>query len=159
MRNAKTLIRILILVWLCCSLAAAQGAKPAVGRQAKPEVKPELPKEAPPPATYDPAGRRDPFKDLLGGKEVKEKAAGSGLADLAIDDITLIGIVKMKGKYEAIISVTDGFPITVKEGDKFADGYVLSIAATQVVLRKIKDRGVPMAKPKDIIREISTEEL
>jgi Tfp pilus assembly protein PilP len=155
MRYAKTLIWVFVLGWLSFSLASAQSAKQA----AKPEVKAEIQKETPPPANYDPAGRRDPFKDLLGGKEIKEKTVSGGLADLAIDDISLIGVVKMKGQYEAIISVTEGFPISIKEGDKFSDGYVLSVAATQVVFRKTKDRGVPLSKPKDIIKEISTEEL
>jgi Tfp pilus assembly protein PilP len=159
MRYPKTLIWVLVLGWLSFSLASAQSAKQAAKPEAKPEVKAEFQKETPPPASYDPAGRRDPFKDLLGGKEIKEKTVSGGLADLAIDDISLIGVVKMKGQYEAIISVTEGFPISIKEGDKFSDGYVLSVAATQVVFRKTKDRGVPLSKPKDIIKEISTEEL
>lgn len=159
MRYPKTLIWVLVLGWLSFSLASAQSAKQASKLEAKPEVKAEFQKETAPPANYDPAGRRDPFKDLLGGKEIKEKTVSGGLADLAIDDISLIGVVKMKGKYEAIISVTEGFPISIKEGDKFSDGYVLSVAATQVVFRKTKDRGVPLSKPKDIIKEISTEEL
>lgn len=159
MRYAKTLIWVFVLGWLSFSLASAQSAKQAAKPEAKPELKAEIQKETPPPANYDPAGRRDPFKDLLGGKEIKEKTVSGGLADLAIDDISLIGVVKMKGQYEAIISVTEGFPISIKEGDKFSDGYVLSVAATQVVFRKTKDRGVPLSKPKDIIKEISTEEL
>jgi Tfp pilus assembly protein PilP len=159
MRYPKTLIWVLVLGWLSFSLASAQSAKQASKLEAKPEVKAEFQKETPPPANYDPAGRRDPFKDLLGGKEIKEKTVSGGLADMAIDDISLIGVVKMKGIYEAIISVTEGFPISIKEGDKFSDGYVLSVAATQVVFRKTKDRGVPLSKPKDIIKEISTEEL
>jgi hypothetical protein len=45
-----------------------------------------------------------------------------------------------------------------KIGDKFADGYVLSITATQVVLRKTHERGIPLMRPRDVIKEI-TEEL
>jgi Tfp pilus assembly protein PilP len=156
MRHAKIMIGVLVLVWLSFPLATAQVPKQAAGQQV---VKPDVQKEAPPLATYDPADRRDPFKDLLGGKEVKERVASGGLSDVSIDEINLTGIVKMKGKLEAIISVTEGFPITVKEGDRLADGYVLSVTSTQVVFRKTKDRGVPLAKPKDVIKEISPEEL
>jgi Tfp pilus assembly protein PilP len=156
MRHAKILIGVLILVWLSLPLATAQVPKQAAGQQVN---KPDVQKEAPPLATYDPAGRRDPFKDLLGGQEVKERVASGGLSDVSIDEINLTGIVKMKGKLEAIISVTEGFPITVKEGDSLADGFILSITSTQVVFRKTKDRGVPLAKPKDVIKEISPEEL
>jgi len=35
----------------------------------------------------------------------------------------------------------------------------MSVTSTQVVFRKTKDRGVPLAKPKDVIKEISPEEL
>jgi len=156
MRHAKIMIGVLVLVWLGLPLATAQVPKQAAAPQV---VKPDIQKEAPPLATYDPADRRDPFKDLLGGKEVKERVASGGLSDVSIDEINLTGIVKMKGKLEAIISVTEGFPITVKEGDTLADGYVLSVTSTQVVFRKTKDRGVPLAKPKDVIKEISPEEL
>ncbi len=51
-----------------------------------------------------------------------------------------------------------GFPMFAKVGDKFADGYVLSISETQVVLRKTHERGIPLMRPRDIIKEI-TEEL
>ncbi len=156
MKTKKIMIGALVLVWLVCAFAAAQIPKQAAAQQV---VKPDIQREPPPPATYDPAGRRDPFKDLLGGKEVKEKVGSGGLADVFIDEITLTGIVKMKGKLEAIISVTEGFPITIQEGDRLADGYVLSVTSTQVVFRKTRDRGIPLAKPKDVIKEISPEEL
>jgi Tfp pilus assembly protein PilP len=104
--------------------------------------------------SYNPGGRRDPFKDLFGGKETKDKKLAGGLSDLSVDDITIIGIVKTKDKTIAIISFTDGFPVTIREGDRFADGYILSIRDTQVILRKTRDKGVPLFKPKDIVKEI-----
>lgn len=107
--------------------------------------------------SYDPGGRRDPFKDLFGGKEVRERKFITGLSDLLIEEINLMGIVKVKGKLEAIISLVEGFPITIHEGDLFADGYVLSIEETQVIFRKTTERGIPLAKPKDIIKEIIAE--
>lgn len=108
--------------------------------------------------TYDPAGRRDPFKDLLGGQAVKEDRLITGLADLMIDEIKIIGIVKSKGTYKAILAMTNGFPLTVRAGDALADGYVLSIRDREIVLRKTKERGLPLSKPKDVVRDITTEE-
>jgi Tfp pilus assembly protein PilP len=114
----------------------------------------------PPPArsTYDPAGRRDPFKNLLAGKDVKDKTAPGGILQLTIDDTTLVGIVKAKQKLTAIVSGPQGFPFFVKPGDKLADGYVLSINESQVVFRKTNERGIPLMRPKDIIKEINPEE-
>jgi hypothetical protein len=107
--------------------------------------------------TYNPEGRRDPFKDLLAGRDMKERNA-IGENQLFIDDVVLFGIVKNKNVYTALIGTPQGFPTFAKVGDKLADGYVLSISDTQVVLRKTHERGIPLIRPRDIIKEI-TEEL
>jgi Tfp pilus assembly protein PilP len=107
--------------------------------------------------TYNPEGRRDPFKDLLAGRDLKEKNA-IGDEQFFIDDLILFGIVKNKNVYTALIGMPQGFPMFAKIGDKFADGYVLSINDTQVVLRKTHERGIPLIRPRDVIKEI-TEEL
>jgi Tfp pilus assembly protein PilP len=108
--------------------------------------------------TYNPAGRRDPFKNLLAGKDVKEKAAAGGIPQISIDDTNLVGIVKSKQKLTAIVVGPQGFPYFVKVGDKFADGYVLSINDFQVIFRKTNERGIPLMRPRDIIKEINPEE-
>jgi Tfp pilus assembly protein PilP len=107
--------------------------------------------------TYSPQGRRDPFKNLLAGRDMREKAA-LGDEQIFIDDLVLFGIVKNKNVFTALIGMPQGFPMFAKVGDKFADGYVLSINETQVVLRKTHERGIPLMRPRDIIKEI-TEEL
>ena len=106
--------------------------------------------------TYIPDGRRDPFKDLLAGG-VRERAA-TGEPQVFIDDLILFGIVKNKKTYTAMIGMPQGFPMFVKVGDKFTDGFVLSITESQVVLRKTHERGIPLIRPRDIVKEI-TEEL
>lgn len=107
--------------------------------------------------TYDPEGRRDPFRDLLGGRDMKQQAA-LGENKPSIDDLVLFGIVKNQNVYTALIGMPQGYPMFAKVGDKFADGYVLSITDTQVVLRKTHERGIPLMRPRDVIKEI-TEEL
>ena len=109
-------------------------------------------------ATYDPAGRRDPFKNLLAGKDVKDKGAPGGISHLYIDDLNLAGVVKTKQKLTAIVAGPQGFPYFLKVGDKLSDGYVLSIQERQVIFRKTNERGIPMMRPKDIIKEINPEE-
>ena len=149
MRSGKTILLAAVLFGL---------AGPGVF----PQTTAREPKKAASPApafSYDSGGRRDPFKDLFGGKTLREKKAIGGLPDLAIEDITIMGIVKSKDVFEAIISLTDGFPLTVREGARLADGFVLSIKESQVVFRKTLDnKGIPLAKPRDIIKEIMQEE-
>jgi hypothetical protein len=115
-------------------------------------------KSAPPIFSYNPENRRDPFKDLFGGVELREKKPATGLADMEIAEVVLMGIVKFGGRYEAIVAFPDGFPLNLKEGQKLADGFVLAIEADRVIFRKTSDKGFPLSRPKDIIKEISPEE-
>lgn len=108
--------------------------------------------------TYDPGERRDPFRDLLAGQDLKEKGKTRGLNQLAIEDAVLIGIVKHKGKLTAIINDAQGFPYYIKTGDNFLDGFVLNVNDSQVIFRKTKERGIPLTNPKDIVKEIKLEE-
>ena len=77
---------------------------------------------------------------------------------MSIDNINLIGIVKIEGRHIAIINSSKGFPFNIKVNDKFADGFVFSIEARRVDFRKIKERGIVLLKPKDIVKEINIEE-
>lgn len=154
----KILTLFLCICFLCLGFETlqAQVAKKEEKKAPEKEILSDLQAK---PSLYSPAGRRDPFKDLLGGREVtKEKTIAGGVPELSVDEVNLIGIVKAKGKFTAIINSPQGFPYFIKEGEKFADGFVLSIQETQVVFRKISDRGIPLSKPKDIIKEIYPEE-
>lgn len=108
--------------------------------------------------TYDPGGRRDPFRDLLAGQEALEKGKTGGISQLDIEDVILVGIVQHKGKLTALINDSQGFPYTIKTGDNFQDGFVLNVNESRVVFRKTKERGIPLIKPKDIVKEIKLEE-
>jgi len=135
----------------------AQAATPPAQTTTPPPA-PEK-KAVPPVFSYDPAGRRDPFKDLFGGQEVREnKRVVTRLSDMEIDEISIMGIVKTTERFEAIIAFADGFPMTLLVGQKLADGYVLSIEADKVVFRKTSERGLPLAKPRDIVKEFTSEE-
>ena len=150
MRNFKPFAAAVLLMAGMSGLASAQAAAPAGASAIVPTP--------PPTATYDPAGRRDPFKNLLAGKDISERRVITGLSDLMIDEIAVIGLVKSKGRYEAVLGMASGFPMSAHQGDRFADGYVLSISDTEIVLRKTHERGVPLIKPKDIVKEITSEE-
>jgi len=149
----------ILLIGIVCA-----GLIPLLAQETPQTQEPAAPPSATVPAltvqtgfTYNPEGRRDPFKDLLAGRDLREKNA-VGEEQYFIDDLILFGIVKNKSVYTALIGMPQGFPMFAKVGDKFADGYVLSISDTQVVLRKTHERGIPLMRPRDVIKEI-TEEL
>jgi Tfp pilus assembly protein PilP len=149
-KNIMLLLTIGLLLWSFQPLAAQEE------KQEPPAKPPEeiFEKQAP---TYDSEGRRDPFKDLLAGSEVDERGE-EGVGSYMIGDIVLIGIVKIKTKYIAIINGPQGFPYQIKVGDKFANGFVLTIDDAKVVFRQTEDRGVPLTRPRDITKEINPEE-
>jgi Tfp pilus assembly protein PilP len=149
MKKAAIVILFLSLTGLAPLLAQENAARPQL------DIAPMLTVQTG--FTYDPEGRRDPFKDLLGGRDMKQQAA-LGENKPSIDDLVLFGIVKSQNVYTALIGMPQGYPMFAKVGDKFADGYVLSITDTQVVLRKTHERGIPLMRPRDVIKEI-TEEL
>jgi Tfp pilus assembly protein PilP len=138
---------------VAAALLLAVLAAPGRGQQKAAEPKPGTA-----PFSYSSGGRRDPFKDLMGGQDIKEKRIIAGFADLLLEEIRILGIVHVKDHRLAIVSLPEGFPVTVREGDRFAEGFVLSIEDGQVVLRKTRDRGVPLSKPRDIVKEITPEE-
>jgi len=87
--------------------------------------------------TYDPAGRRDPFRSLLVRPE--NRAAGSrppGIAGVSVDDIVLQGIWKTQAGYVAQIRGTDNRSYLLRPGDLLWDGEVTRIGPNEVTFRQ-----------------------
>jgi hypothetical protein len=87
--------------------------------------------------TYDPAGRRDPFRSLLVRPE--QRAAGSrppGIAGISVDEIVLQGIWKTQAGYSAQIRGTDNKSYLLRPGDLLWDGEVIRIGPNEVVFRQ-----------------------
>ncbi|HEY7111720.1 MAG TPA: hypothetical protein VIA45_02205 [Thermoanaerobaculia bacterium] len=87
--------------------------------------------------TYDPAGRRDPFRSLLVRPE--QRAVGSrppGIAGIAVDDIVLQGIWKTQAGYLAQIRGTDNKSYLLRPGDLLWDGEVTKIGPNEVTFRQ-----------------------
>jgi len=87
--------------------------------------------------TYDPAGRRDPFRSLLVRPE--QRAAGSrppGIAGVSVDDIVLQGIWKTQAGYVAQIRGTDNKSYLLRPGNRLWDGEVTRIGPNEVTFRQ-----------------------
>lgn len=152
MKNSVAILILVSFFTISASLLSFQEEKKTTPTAVKAQKQEEhLP-------SYHPRGRRDPFRNLLRGRDVKEKALVGGISQMSIDDVNLIGIVEAKGTFTAIINGPQGFPYFIKVGQKFADGFVLSIKEFQVVFRKTEERGIPLRKPTDIVKEIKPEE-
>lgn len=147
----------IILTLLACLLCL--GSVPLIAQDVDQDTQQDLEVQIRPRGpTYNPEGRRDPFRDLLAGQDPRDKDKTQGIQQLAIEDAVLIGIVKYKGKLTAVINDTQGYPYYIKTGDNFLDGFVLNVNDSQVIFRKTKERGIPLTNPKDIVKEIKLEE-
>ncbi len=87
--------------------------------------------------SYDPAGRRDPFRSLL----VREQNRGGaerppGIAGISIDDLVVHGIWKTKAGYVAQIRATDNKSYLVRAGDLLYDGEVVRVGPNEVTFRQ-----------------------
>lgn len=86
--------------------------------------------------TYDPAGRRDPFRSLL-ARQAKEELGQRppGLRGMGIEEIRLQGILKIPEGYVAMIQGTDNMSYLIRPGTILYDGNVASIEQGKVVFR------------------------
>jgi type IV pilus assembly protein PilP len=87
--------------------------------------------------TYDPAGRRDPFRSLLVRPE--DRARGErppGVAGMSIDDVAVHGIWRVRTGYVAQVRGTDNKSYLIRAGDLLYDGEVTRVGPNEVVFRQ-----------------------
>jgi hypothetical protein len=159
MRKILPLILSLLIIGYFGFFALARGQQEVQKtEQQEPVISPQQALNTlPPRASYDPGGRRDPFKDLIGKGRISGKPSSTE-GQLTIDNATLVGIVKTPKSFVAIVSGPQQFPYFLKIGDKLTDGYVFSINESQVIFRKTHERGFPLMRPRNVVKEINPEE-
>lgn len=87
--------------------------------------------------TYDPAGRRDPFRSLLVRPD--DRARGErppGVAGMSIDDVVVHGIWRVRSGYVAQVRGTDNKGYLIRGGDLLYDGEVTRVGPNEVVFRQ-----------------------
>lgn len=161
MKKIQTFFLITSFLWLSSQTILAQ--EEVKKETNKEEVTTEIPKLTTP--LYNPAGRKDPFRILIAtakrepGESRPSAAAGAPAgAVMSIGNIRLVGIVKVRGQYTAILTGAEEFPLYARSGHKFSDGFIVSIDDNKVVFRKLREGGIPLLKPKDVVKEINPEE-
>ncbi|MEW6338661.1 MAG: hypothetical protein AB1625_14855 [Acidobacteriota bacterium] len=86
--------------------------------------------------TYDPAGRRDPFRSLLRGLPREEMAQRPpGLRGMGVEEIKLQGIAKLPQGWVAMVQGTDNLSYIIRPGTVLYDGTVERVEAGQVVFK------------------------
>ncbi|MEO8430426.1 MAG: hypothetical protein ABI592_02875 [Acidobacteriota bacterium] len=167
----KTLFAGIAALVLAASTARAQPArKPAAAVTPVPAPSAAAPDAAPPSIgevedpslsgrgyTYDPAGRRDPFRSLLVRSE--NRAGGPrppGIAGIGIDDVTVQGIWKTRSGYVAQIRGTDNKSYLLRSGDLLYDGEVTRVGPNEIGFRQNLNDPQSVKPFRDITKQLNT---
>jgi Tfp pilus assembly protein PilP len=116
---------------------SAQSAKPAALAAAP--VVAEAPQSAPAPPesySYEAAGRRDPFLNLLGmGAEAQTGSRKTdGMAGMAVAEISVRGVMQSRGALVAMVMGPDNKTYIVHQGEKLLDGTIKTITPQGLVI-------------------------
>jgi len=110
--------------------------------------------------TYDASGRRDPFMALDHASDPRANAGKTkGLGGLMINEATVKGVVKSRGRMLAMVQAPDNKTYIVKATDRLLDGEVRAVTAEAVVfVQNVNDPLSPVRqreirKPLRIVEE------
>jgi Tfp pilus assembly protein PilP len=110
--------------------------------------------------TYDAAGRRDPFLALDQASDPRANGGKTaGLAGLMINEATVKGVVKSRGRMLAMVQAPDNKTYIVRASDRLLDGEVRAVTAEAVVfVQNVNDPLSPVRqreirKPLRIVEE------
>jgi len=88
--------------------------------------------------TYDPAGRRDPFRSLVEQTKADKGPRPKGIAGMLISEVDLVGIVQKGKDNVAFFNGSDNKGYFLRVGDQLYDGRIIQInrQTGQVVFRQ-----------------------
>lgn len=105
---------------------------------------------------YDPQGRRDPFRSLIGpAPKLDPGQRPAGVPGFLIDEMKLQGIFKTRGGMTAMINGPDNKGYTIKVGDKVLDGEVIRITPTSVVFRQQVNDPTRIERYREVVKDLS----
>lgn len=163
--RARGILLALGLLIAVPNVAQAAQTKPAPKGQPPAASPPPAP--APPPAprqpesySYDPAGRRDPFTNLLGagtGPRVPMQR-GEGKAGLAVAEVSIRGVMQSRGGFIAMVQGPDGKTFLIHAGDKLADGMVKAVNAEGIVVVQEVNDPLSLVKQREVSKKLRSLE-
>jgi len=104
---------------------------------------------------YDPQGRRDPFRSLIGpAPKLEGGQRPPGVPGFMIDEIKLQGIVKSRQGLVAMINGPDTKGYLIRVGDKVFDGEVIRITQTSVVFRQEVNDPTRIERFREVVKDL-----
>lgn len=109
--------------------------------------------------TYDPGGRRDPFKSLLVGGGESAAATGprpKGVPGLLIDEIDLSGIfITPQGPVAQVQASNRKESYLLRVGEHLYDGEVVNITSNEVVFRQKVDDPTALKPFREVVKKLN----
>ena len=131
------------------STAPATAAPPSTAAPA-PETAPKPP--APENYAYDPAGRRDPFTNLLGAGSGPTSRKGEGPAGIAVAEISVRGVMQSRSGLIAMVQGPDNKTYIVHQGDRLLDGSIKTITAQGLIIEQEVNDPLSVVKQREVRR-------
>jgi len=139
----------MILVASVTTMSGAQQTPPST-QLPTPAAPAQPPAEA---YTYEPAGRRDPFLNLINsgvdGQGQAKKGEG-GPAGMSVAELSVRGVMESRGKLIAMVMGPDNKTYIVHQGDRLLDGSIKSITPQGLVIEQEVNDPLSVVKQREI---------
>jgi Tfp pilus assembly protein PilP len=106
---------------------------------------------------YDPQGRRDPFRSLVGPAPKLDRSRKPGVAGFLIDELILQGVFKTKQGYVAMVDGPDNKGYLIRVGEKVLDGEVIRITPNGIVFRQEVNDPTQIERFREIVKDLTPE--
>jgi len=106
---------------------------------------------------YDPQGRRDPFRSLVGpAPKIEPGQRPPGVPGFLIDEMKLTGIIRTpKQGVVGVVSGPDNKGYLIRVGDKVLDGEVIRITPTSVVFRQEVNDPTRIERYREVVKDLT----
>jgi Tfp pilus assembly protein PilP len=105
---------------------------------------------------YDPQGRRDPFRSLIGpSPKLEPGARPPGVPGFLIDELKLGGVFKTREGLTAMVTGPDNKGYTIRVGQKVLDGEVIRITNTGVVFRQEVNDPTRIERFREVVKDLT----
>lgn len=105
---------------------------------------------------YDPQGRRDPFRSLIGpAPKLEPGQRPAGVPGFLIDEMKLQGVFKTRQGLAAMINGPDNKGYLIHVGDKVLDGEVIRITPSSVVFRQEVNDPTRIERFREVVKDLS----
>jgi type IV pilus assembly protein PilP len=107
---------------------------------------------------YDPQGRRDPFRSLIGpSPKIESSDRPPGTPGFLIDEMDLQGIVRTGNDWVAMVNGPDNNGYLLRSGDKVFDGEVIRVNRDSIVFRQVVNDPLSVARYREVVKDLTPQ--